>query len=841
MASVTSTKRPRLEWIEVRGFRAFGSEARRLDLTSRLIVIHAGNSHGKTSLAEAAEWLITGRSSRRDLFGGAKAEYNASLRNVHLPPDGPVWVAAGVRDADGNLRTARRDLVADFSGSADCESQLTVDGHEATSFDLLGFEPDSDAIAAPVLLQHTLRHVLSTEPKQRATYFKALLSLSDLDLLRARVKAQITTLEDVPPGPGAAAVQRLARTQLASVAVQLGKVDGDRAALRRAIEVALLEASAAFFDAKVATISELQTALELVSQAQDERLFPVNDLAASAIPDLPPLPDLSRYLDEARRVRMVENSLLPVLTAIAEAPDFANLEHSVDCPVCLTPNALSADRIAQIQHRLRSTEHFAAAAAAAERALGTFQLQVDGWVSAVQRARPVAAQWGQERSAEIASVAADLGGGVPELLPPATTRALELDEQLLLALDAVMSIKTAAGRLAEHVRRREDVPPECEIDTSETRSVISEYRKRLAEEEPMDALRRVAEPIVRSRRQAEGMRELSVAAGLIDEIADERHASLQRTSAAKRLARADRTLQRAAAAVLDERFAAMSGAIERWWNTIRPEELVRFAGVKRRASGAVFVNLVGALQSDMQSDAIERDALGVFSDSQLNALGLSTFLARTQLVGSPFVFSDDPIPGSDGDHRLTFVQNTLADLLASDVQVVITTYDPKLAEHAQTLNEAHEPIAYELTLSNIAEGTEPSQTSDLFSNYMLHGEDGVNAPTAAGRANASGAYRRAAERLAKQIIATNLTAHGAPTTIEDVEGKAAMLGELIPLLAPYALTPDEIGKWKVLPKVLNPGNHDDGAPSTAELKIVRGNLRTFAKAHRAKWGSTFIK
>ncbi|MFB9283912.1 AAA family ATPase [Pseudoclavibacter helvolus] len=185
-----------MEWIEIRGFRAFGSEVRRLDLSSKLIVVHAGNSHGKTSMAEAAEWLITGRSSRRDLFGGAKAEYNASLRNAHLPPEDPVWVAAGIRDRDGVLRTVRRSLLADFAAAADCASQLTIDGQVATSLASIGIEAE-DALAAPVLLQHTLRYVLSTEPKQRATYFKALLALSDLDVLRARVKAQAVGLEDI--------------------------------------------------------------------------------------------------------------------------------------------------------------------------------------------------------------------------------------------------------------------------------------------------------------------------------------------------------------------------------------------------------------------------------------------------------------------------------------------------------------------------------------------------------------------------------------------------------------------------------------------------------------------
>lgn len=95
---------PVLAWLEVRGFRSFGTQPRRLDLDAPLVALHARNSQGKSSLAEAVEFLLTDRSSRRDLFGGAKAEYNDSLRNAHLPQqDQAVWVAAGIRSGDANL------------------------------------------------------------------------------------------------------------------------------------------------------------------------------------------------------------------------------------------------------------------------------------------------------------------------------------------------------------------------------------------------------------------------------------------------------------------------------------------------------------------------------------------------------------------------------------------------------------------------------------------------------------------------------------------------------------------------------------------------------------------
>ena len=177
----------RIVSLEVRGFRAFGTDIARFELDAPVTVVHGANSQGKTSLAEAIEFLISGRSSRRDLLGGAKAEYNDSLRNAHLTGGEQVYVEAVVRVADGSLHTARRNLTGDFGRGAECDSDLLIDGDEAEGLSSIGLSLADPPVSAPVLLQHILRHALSTEPKQRVAYFKSLLSLSDLDLLRERV------------------------------------------------------------------------------------------------------------------------------------------------------------------------------------------------------------------------------------------------------------------------------------------------------------------------------------------------------------------------------------------------------------------------------------------------------------------------------------------------------------------------------------------------------------------------------------------------------------------------------------------------------------------------------
>jgi hypothetical protein len=138
-----------------------------------------------------------------------------------------------------------------------------------------------------------------------------------------------------------------------------------------------------------------------------------------------------------------------------------------------------------------------------------------------------------------------------------------------------------------------------------------------------------------------------------NDLLHEQRVQALRKKVKQRVDAVGRAIQKAEEALLDDRFEKMGAEIGRWWATLRPDELVRFGGVDRRASGRRFVNLTAKLAVSEEASPQVRDAVGVFSDSQLNALGLSAFLARQQLLGSPFVILDDPLPGYDPDHQVT--------------------------------------------------------------------------------------------------------------------------------------------------------------------------------------------
>jgi len=776
---------PVLVWLEV---RAFGTEPRRLDLDAPLIVVHGRNSQGKSSLAEALEFLLTGRSSRRDLLGGARSEYHESLRNVHLPAgDQDVWIAAGLRGSDGQVHEVRRELVCDFAQGTECASRLLVDGVEQRDLAAFALAPATgSALGAPVLLQHTLRYVLSTLPKDRVAYFKSLLSLTDLDLLRDQVAQARRRLTGQPPTPAGRAFAALASTPFRDLAelVDLALPATEQEATQLVHE-ALLAAGAQALGQRPDDLEALSGGLQDVVARQREAVFPLSAFVGNQPPPNPAPADLTGYVAALVKADREAAALAPIFTAVLAVPALTQVEGPVDCPVCATPSALTPERLGALRDELRRG---AAVEKAAQEAAGSLRAGVEAAArtrSQVPAAVPAAGSWTAQQVQLARQQMVDLGLDVA-LLTTAGAAAKRVGTAATTVDEATQTLETALRSALQFVQRRDDVDDRgLHAALRALTDALAGLREaRRDSDTAAVALRGAVEPVVSTRTASAGLVELLEAARHAHALAAELRRAAARAEADARLGDAEKALAAAAATVLDARFERMSDSITRWWLTIRPEELVAFAGVQRRAGGAMFVNLMASLRTDPAAPAVERHALGIFSDSQLNALGLSTFLARTELLRTPLVVLDDPIPGSDGDHRFTFAENTVEGLLRGGTQVILTTYDDKLARLAAGQQPDSDRRTFELTLSDYIAGTEPTLTSDVFDELLLEAEGYVNSPTPQGRRTASTNYRIAAERLAKQIIATARTADpgGTPTSVRDVEKEAKLLRDLLPLV-----------------------------------------------------------
>src|SRR5262249_53974157 len=133
------------------------------------------------------------------------------------------------------------------------------------------------------------------------------------------------------------------------------------------------------------------------------------------------------------------------------------------------------------------------------------------------------------------------------------------------------------------------------------------------------------------------------------------------------IGQAVKEIDTASGKVADEKFTDLSDEVVAWWERLRPGEPTFFSSVRRRSAKARrTIDLkVGLSASDDRSNPKLRDAVAVFSQSQLHCLGLSLFLARAIDNGVGFVLLDDPVLTSDDDFRPNFASSVIEALLDS--------------------------------------------------------------------------------------------------------------------------------------------------------------------------------
>jgi hypothetical protein len=838
----------RLVRLRIRGFRSYGTEVREIDLDSPLTIIKGDNSQGKTATAEALEFLFTGSSSRRELFGGAKAEYSRMLANVHLVDgDSDVWVEADVRGPDGVVRTVRRTLDTDYSQTDPCTSTLTID---AAPGDLaaLGIPLGEPPLAAPVLLQHNLRYVLSTEPQKRAEYFRALLELNDLDIVRralARAKSRVASLAPLPRIVELTTlINAVQQNPVAAAAVREARRGGDSASVVANLTSA---ARAAVPTVTAADSGQVIAELRAVRARAEERIFPIGALTPSTTDDPPvvrlaPLvASIGTYNERLAQVDAEVARLTPLFNAVLAHPHLGSLTEPATCPLC-ADGVLRPERIAELRRKLAASVGLEQTVAAVLTQLrSVVEVDVDNLGRFCRSFLPEAVAWDEARWSEVAAHRVALGSSTSslfgDLASEDSVRGMVLRSANLLGRlrEVRGQAKAWTDEAIRQVAARAPIAGDPAAQLTEVVNLAGQMQQAaVALSEFATSLHQELGEKLQSAVLPPGTREVLDILEHADEVYRELRMDRQRTLTERRIDNAQKAIEEAEQKLLDARFDDMGAEIDRWWATLRPEELVRFGGVGRRASGRRYVNLTAELAISPADTPEKRDAVGVFSDSQLNALALSAFLARQRLLKSPVVVLDDPLPGYDAEHSVTFAVDTVGALLREDVQVILCTYDSKLAVNLNELNAHRGAVRYELTLSDMVEGTAVTNQTDVFGRHVLEAQDAIGSLTEEGRRNAATALRRAAERLAKQIIATGRTRAGAATRVSEIEDK--ILGELVPDVLGFALANDERGRWTLWKSTLNPGPHDSiEVPSTAALRTVLGDIKKLKKDHESHW------
>jgi hypothetical protein len=834
---------PIIKKIEIQGFRAFGKIAQSLDFNSLIACIWGANSQGKTSLAEAFEFVLTGEIVRRDLLASAQDEFAEALRNVHMPKELPVFAQVTL-DAGGQSRTVKRTLSADYGKKESCKTVLEIDGAAASEGDLagLGIILSQPPLRAPVLAQHTLGYLFSARPQDRATYFRALLEVTDLETFRASV-ASLSTSGDIP--------QNRVVTMLAQAATNIESV---RSLLQpllngvpsvQALATALNGALAVLISAEGQTVpptlEDRLTVLETILAEKRTRTFPIRDFDHAPFgawtPDVDShLSALATYVAERGKVDEETRRLIAFFAEALALPHVKDAAHPIDCPLCTTAGALTPARIDFIRQRVKDTAAFRAAETAAEAAIDQLERIIESVLGNMQAAIPrfitFSGQARRERGFRMARIRALLGADAADgisswiaaLLPMLRAwRNASRFRRALLPTFKVWKADLNAFADADALRRNVEA----------LRNNVTRFAEKLtsyvaAEEAVSSALKTVID----AESQTTGWQELIDVArnqtelrrGLIEAAS---HRQVQRE-----LTQALRQVDQGNEKVLDEKFQALSTEIATWWDLLRPDGVSFFASLRPRPGTRRTIDFKAGLSvNDDRSDPTLRDVIAVFSQSQLHCLGLALFLARSIHEKTKFIVLDDPILSSDEDYRAHFNSAVLERLITAGVQVILLTQDQKTYKDL-TERYLHAAIdTFQINMTSPADGTSVVNKADDLGALMQKADVLIRGGHPDLHKQGGEVLRDAAERFCKEVLVKDRRAKGDGTAaISDYDGKT--LGEIGPRVEPLMTSdPSHPGKLRTIGTQLNPANHDDDIPGAATLKVALGDLRTLRRTY----------
>jgi hypothetical protein len=832
---------PQIRRIEIQGFRSFGKSRQILEPSPTISVLWGGNSQGKTSFAEGLEFLLTGQIARRELLASMRDEFAEALRNAHIG-NGPVVVEAEIWCSDGKCRRLTRTLIEDYrrGSAAGCVSRLEIDGKECTEEEVettIGLRLSHAPLRAPVLAQHTLGYVFSVSPTERATYFRAILDTQDLEDFRTGVASlhQMLTAPVLPELDDLAAVG-----EILALAATVGQ-------LRRAKAEVDLEkqlrsnCSALLISIGITPVSSLAGQTDQIEKELERRraqTFPLALLERTTFARWSGAPaSLSRnieaFLAERAKVDAETRRLVDLFRAALALPDHPGDHDPRDCPLCGAADTFTVERIAFIREKVEATEAYAKAADNFQAALRAVDGQLDALTRSFEQALP---RFMRETAAARRAVGFSLQR-LRELVP---------EEALVTRWITGLRLLWRSGFSLKRMIRRVSAVLQGALANAEQWDGIqaledaslglSEAQKQfeldlLSYTAAGEALCEGLKTAVDTSTNTKGWAALVRLCRNSDSLWKALTAVAAHRAKVEGLEKALSEIDTGNGKVLDEKFEELSKAVLVWWDRLRPDESAFFDAVQRRSGQARrTIDLkVGLSAKEDRSDAKFRNAVAVFSQSQLHCLGLSLFLARAAQERTGFIVLDDPVLSSDDDYRPNFVSAVIEGLLDEEMQVIVCTQDHKSWKDIGDRWGYRGAMQFQLVLHEAAHGTEIRSQNDDLATMIAKAQPFVKSRDPLLRKEGAGRVREALERFGKMMLVRERQRKGEGlASITDYDGKN-FSSYSRPVMNLLTEDPSHPGKLKAAHDYVTPGPHDDKPPSAGELAVAFGDLKRLKK------------
>ena len=678
----------RLTSLSVCGFRAF-NDSQTLDLSDPIAVFEGPNGSGKTSIGEAMEWLLYGRTLKRTKGDElSKREYTGCYRNVHFS-GATAYVEAEVEDSSGKPRRIRRELKADET------SVLSVDGAAAQNLTEFGIDHMHDR---PLLLQHTLQDFIFMRPKARYEVLSAMLGLEPLIALRSAVEGAKTNFGKRIPQRVSQARNKSALlvTELRQEHVLVPVVTAIESGRLAAARQHLVQVAQGLVTSG-ATKADLLSALKATKAAKERSQLDWGRFSAQVIgspPQTQAVMLLSGLDEHIERIRQHLRNAAAV-TAPEQAPvreqdpqrrQFYDLglhlvdsTHPATCPFCAA-ESLTPERLAALREAVAETIEGQSAiskALAEVRALVPAVATQVGEVKKLVPTQPQATDVQRIQDIAGASASAYLASS-QELsghLERHGTAYAALQESQKAVEEALLfgSVPAGADDLGEALAR-------YKVEVNALPAFINAYAATYSQLDPA---------IRAGLSSAADVKKIERTISAL-----ERWKDVQVSQAFRDVERSFTDLVGDIRTFIERKqkevLATRDQEIKDWYAMLNPASDVAYDGM---TPGTDNIELRARTYSKTMFAAPN------LSTSQLNCVGIAIYLACATRKGTPFktLLIDDPVQSMDDEHTEAFKKQVIERLLTYGYHVIVLTHMQLLASDVESLYRNRGAALYKMS------------------------------------------------------------------------------------------------------------------------------------------------
>ncbi len=680
-------------------FRGFRDLTTPINLSGRLVVIEGRNSSGKTSLAEAFEWLLNGQLVRRFFSDLGDAKELESCIGYQLKPEGErTWVEAQFLSTSGEPFKVKRLLIQDYGKekSSMAESEFYVNDKMLNRQEEETFLDELIAGIPPVLMQHSLRTFVLSTPRQRRDYFERLLRLDEIaDLIENTVVGDARLIEF--PSPLGSVTWKAWEDLKVRVPQEhrrpLKRVEkSSQESIASDIETAFLNLARALFGITDTTLSfdETKRVVELIQQQKRAISFPLLEALRPKKTIDPQLLALFseksteqnvNYLEKrhqvlikthkaAEKIGSAQLVISKTLEQLSKTGVVVEKAGSQSCPMCEfdTPT-LSQERI----NKIRSWQPIQQAEQDAEAnylvSVGELRIKINDLVAARKGLipdSPIESEWSEavnSTSDPVKEAASKCKMALLGCIISVRTFD-EVCDVLITSLSGEILCNHQIPQIKIHITNLNDslgIVIDKAHEYLDNFTALENAVGKQAREDPEYNLREVWLLLVDDID------------GLISDFLWEQ----SKKKAQEELEKTRLFLLATREKIIESRRIAFSDGMTGIWRKLRSDMYSSFSRLfipPAKGKGLPLEIEVKAILDD-GTQKKEVDALRVFSESQINILGIAAFSTRSKMLGHRLVILDDPVQSMDEDHFKTFCSQLLPELLISDGQVIILTHN----------------------------------------------------------------------------------------------------------------------------------------------------------------------